>query len=127
LANDVASAILGRRMANRSSIASEEGAAPELPFECASLPASNATELTRPMSATHEVLFETDGARRCDACGGPLPVEDDDAGYGLGGQGVYMWTRGDEVRFETAPLCSSCASAIGMTALARWEIEEEEG
>jgi hypothetical protein len=38
-----------------------------------------------------------------------------------------MWARGDSVRFEKAPLCASCASAIGMTALARWEIEEEEG
>jgi hypothetical protein len=38
-----------------------------------------------------------------------------------------MWTRGDQVRFEKTPLCPECASAIGVTALARWEIEEEEG
>jgi hypothetical protein len=43
------------------------------------------------------------------------------------GLGVYLWARGDEIRFEGAPLCTACASAIGMTALARWEIEEEEG
>jgi hypothetical protein len=43
------------------------------------------------------------------------------------GQGVYLWARGDEMRIESVPLCASCASAIGMTALARWEIEEEEG
>jgi hypothetical protein len=64
-------------------------------------------------------------AVECDACGGP--VEDDDEGYSLPGEGVYLWTRGDEVRFERAPLCASCAAAIGMAALARWEIEEEEG
>ena len=34
---------------------------------------------------------------------------------------------GDETRLETVPLCTACAAAIGMTALARWEIEEEEG
>jgi hypothetical protein len=62
---------------------------------------------------------------QCDACGCDLDAEQElDQ---LGGRGVYMWTRGDEIRFEDAPLCPSCASAIGMTALARWEIEEEEG
>ena len=65
---------------------------------------------------------------RCDACGGPLPPPDDeDDGYEVPGRGVYVWTRGEEVRFEKVPLCASCASAIGMTALGRWEIEEEEG
>ncbi|MCL2449518.1 MAG: hypothetical protein FWD17_11270 [Polyangiaceae bacterium] len=80
-------------------------------------------------TATHDVLFHALSDHRCDACGEPLPASagDDDEGYGLRGQGVYMWTRGDDVRFESAPLCASCASAIGMTALARWEIEEEEG
>ena len=42
-------------------------------------------------------------------------------------RGTYLWLRGDRVVLEDAPLCASCASAIGMTALARWEIEEEEG
>jgi hypothetical protein len=69
---------------------------------------------------------EAEAPPRCDACSGPLPPEEDD-GFQLRGQGVYLWTRGDEVRFEKVPLCPSCASAIGMTALARWEIEEEEG
>jgi len=63
---------------------------------------------------------------RCDACGAPLP-EDADEGFSLPGQGVYLWTRGSEVRFEKVPLCPDCASGIGMSALARWEIEEEEG
>lgn len=64
---------------------------------------------------------------RCDACGAVLPAIEDDEGYELPGRGVYLWLRGGEVTFEHAPLCASCASAIGMTALARWEIEEEEG
>jgi hypothetical protein len=76
------------------------------------------------------VLFDAVSLQRCDACGVVLPSpapDDDDEGYGVAGHGVYMWTRGDEIRLENAPLCASCASAIGMTALARWEIEEEEG
>jgi hypothetical protein len=64
---------------------------------------------------------------RCDACNTALPAVDEDDGYDLPGHGIYVWTRGEEVRFEKVPLCPSCASAIGMTALARWEIEEEEG
>jgi hypothetical protein len=76
--------------------------------------------------ASHEALFEPAGPPRCDACGAPLEADTDD-GYRVCGQGVYLWARGDQVRFERVPLCPSCASAIGMTALARWEIEEEEG
>jgi hypothetical protein len=76
--------------------------------------------------ASHELLFAAPGEVRCDACGSPV-ARDDDEVYGVPGEGVYLWARGDEVRFERAPLCASCASAIGMTALARWEIEEEEG
>ncbi|HEY4015143.1 MAG TPA: hypothetical protein VGM06_17485 [Polyangiaceae bacterium] len=75
--------------------------------------------------ASHDALFVEVEATRCDACGGELSLEDDD-GYGMPGAGIYLWTRGDEVRVERAPLCASCASAIGVTALARWEIEEEE-
>jgi hypothetical protein len=76
--------------------------------------------------ASHEALFAAPGEPRCDACGGPVP-SDDGEGFGLPGEGVYVWTRGEERRFEKAPLCPSCAAAIGVTALARWEIEEEEG
>ncbi len=80
--------------------------------------------------ASHEALFE-EGQSVCDACGAALEATPADGGgadrYRLGGEGVYMWTRGDRVRFDPAPLCSDCAAAIGVTALARWEIEEEEG
>jgi hypothetical protein len=79
------------------------------------------------MSASHEVLFRASEPEACDACGRSLPERSDDEGYRLPGSAVYMWTRGDSVRFETAPLCASCAAAIGVAALSRWEIEEEEG
>jgi hypothetical protein len=80
-------------------------------------------------AASHEVLFAPPEGVQCDACGAAIAtvVDGDDEGFGVPGEGVYLWARGDEVRFERAPLCASCATAIGMTALARWEIEEEEG
>ncbi len=76
---------------------------------------------------THEALFEPVESTRCDACEGPIYADDEGAWYDVPGRGVYLWKHGDAVELEIAPLCSSCASAIGMTALARWEIEEEEG
>jgi hypothetical protein len=63
----------------------------------------------------------------CDACGSDLSGSDDDDGYALSGKGVYLSCRGDQVRYEDVPLCPSCGSAIGLSALRQWEIEEEEG
>jgi hypothetical protein len=85
--------------------------------------------MTKATVFSHEDLFVERNDVRCDACGASLEADDAESGesHGLPGQGLYLWARGDEVRFERAPLCPSCASAIGMTALARWEIEEEEG
>jgi hypothetical protein len=77
--------------------------------------------------ASHDALFGQPEKIRCDACGCELEDRDVRDPDDLCGRGVYMWTRGQEVRLEEAPLCASCASVIGMTALARWEIEEEEG
>jgi hypothetical protein len=116
-------------MRSRSSTADDRPGEPGAPLETACIPAAEDVPVPTVQTATHEVLFHTVADNRCDACGGALPAAPgaDDDGYCLGGQGVYMWTRGDEVCFESAPLCASCASAIGMTALARWEIEEEEG
>jgi hypothetical protein len=76
---------------------------------------------------SHEQLFVEVPASLCDACAQPLGPDDAGDGYGLPGRGVYLWARGEETRLESVPLCASCASAIGMTALGRWEIEEEEG
>ena len=59
-------------------------------------------------------------AVHCDSCGQPIEGEPS-------GRGLYMWTRGDERRFEEPALCSRCSIAIGVTALAAWNVEEEEG
>ncbi len=55
----------------------------------------------------------------CDSCGeqyhGP-PA----------GSGLFLWTRGEELRFEEPPLCEQCALKISIGALIKWESEEEE-
>jgi hypothetical protein len=61
----------------------------------------------------------------CDICGEPVTMSDDDETFV--GKGVFLSVRGDEVRYEDAPLCSTCATAIGINALIRAEIEEDEG
>jgi hypothetical protein len=63
----------------------------------------------------------------CDVCGVVVTAELDAGEDDSRGRGTYLWVRGDKVELEHVPLCASCACAIGMTALARWEIEEEEG
>jgi hypothetical protein len=55
----------------------------------------------------------------CDVCG--QHFEGEPAGAGL-----FMWTRGDEVRFEEPPLCEECAENITQGALTRFDVEEEE-
>jgi hypothetical protein len=74
------------------------------------------------VTASHEVLFAPE-APSCDACGAVLDADADDEG----GHGLYIWTRDGEVVYEEPPLCASCAAAITITALQRWEMEEEEG
>lgn len=39
--------------------------------------------------------------------------------------GLFMWTRGDEVRYDEPPLCGCCASTVTMVALHRWHCGEE--
>jgi len=57
----------------------------------------------------------------CDSCGGTFDGVP-------GGAGLFLWTRGDEVRFEEPPLCEECASEISVGALLRSDMgEEEEG
>jgi hypothetical protein len=55
----------------------------------------------------------------CDACG--RSFEGEPAGAGL-----FLWTRGDEVRYEEPPLCEQCASKITVGALLKWDAEDEE-
>jgi hypothetical protein len=55
----------------------------------------------------------------CDACG--KSFEGEPAGAGL-----FLWTRGDEVRYEEPPLCELCAQEIAVGALLKWDAEDEE-
>jgi hypothetical protein len=96
-------------------------------FEPVAQPDGAPSEASPVVTASHEILFQASESEACDACGGPLPDGGEDDGYELPGSTVYMWTRGESVRFEKAPLCASCATAIGVAAMSRWEIEEEEG
>lgn len=76
--------------------------------------------------ATHAALFDEAPADLCDVCAARVTDADDD-GYAVPGRGLYVWARGDERRYEEPPLCPGCAAAVGVSAMARWEIEEEEG
>lgn len=57
---------------------------------------------------------------RCDACDRKIEGE-------AAGRGLFLSTRGDEVRFDEPALCAACATAIGLRANLDAEIEEEEG
>ena len=72
--------------------------------------------------ASLQTLQTTRGstAVHCDNCDQPIEGEPS-------GRGLYMWTRGDEKRFEEPALCARCSIAIGVSALAAWTVEEEEG
>jgi len=59
-------------------------------------------------------------AVQCDICSRPIEGEPF-------GRGLYIWTRGDERRFEEPALCARCSITIGVQALAAWSVEEEEG
>lgn len=55
----------------------------------------------------------------CDACGNSFDGEP-------AGAGLFLWTRGEEVRYEEPPLCEQCASRITVGALLKWDTEDEE-
>jgi hypothetical protein len=91
---------------------------------------SAAQKLRRPISisidsiadaALHEQRSKAGSTElRCDHCNESIEGEPS-------GRGLYMWTRGEERRFEEPALCASCATVIGVTALNAWSVEEEEG
>ncbi|MCC7536860.1 MAG: hypothetical protein IT379_11630 [Deltaproteobacteria bacterium] len=56
----------------------------------------------------------------CHACGATIEGEP-------AGRGILVFPRGDDLYVDEPPLCSRCALAVGMTAMARWIEEEEEG
>jgi len=55
----------------------------------------------------------------CDACGDSFEGEP-------AGSGLFLWTRGEEIRYEEPPLCEQCASRITVGALLKWDTEDEE-
>ena len=57
---------------------------------------------------------------RCDACDAAIEGE-------AAGKGLYMWSRGGELRWDEPALCEDCATAIVVTAQRSWDVEEEEG
>jgi hypothetical protein len=82
----------------------------------------------------HEILFAPTIIDHCDACGGALLAHEmpsneahDSDERTNACNGVYLTARGDEIRLEKAPLCGSCSTALGITAMMQWDIEEEEG
>jgi len=56
---------------------------------------------------------------RCDACG-------DEIDGAPAGSGLFLWTRGDEVRYEEPPLCERCAYTIAVGGMLQWDLEEED-
>ena len=78
------------------------------------------------VTAGHAILFDDDSERRCDICSAEISPDPDD-GSSYSGSALYVSIRGDRVVYDEPPLCPSCAVAVGGTALARWDIEEEEG
>ncbi len=73
------------------------------------------------VAATDDAAAQSAAERsfHCDSCGRTFSGEP-------GGAGLFVWTRGDEVRYEEPPLCDRCAYEISIGALLRWSIEEEE-
>lgn len=54
----------------------------------------------------------------CDHC------EQSFEGYSWG-SGLFIWTRGDEVRYEEPPLCEPCALRLSAQAIVHWRSEVE--
>ncbi|MCZ7680521.1 MAG: hypothetical protein M5U28_17860 [Sandaracinaceae bacterium] len=70
-----------------------------------------------------EATMDGDGERatqRCHACDADIDGEPASRGY-------LLFQRGDRPHVERPPLCERCAHAIGMTALFRFWMEEDEG
>ncbi|MGZ3455499.1 MAG: hypothetical protein ACXVEF_38190 [Polyangiales bacterium] len=66
-------------------------------------------------------MFEAEGEKRCDLCDSILREGDEG-----GGSGLYVWTRGGEVRYEEPPLCVTCGHDVALVATRQWAEEEEE-
>jgi hypothetical protein len=60
-----------------------------------------------------------DEPSRCHAC-------DEEIQGTPAGSGLLLWSRGDRIETEEPPLCPACAAAIGLTALRRSALEDDE-
>lgn len=78
------------------------------------------------VTATHAALFEEDRFPTCDICGEAI-APDEDEGPAVPGRAHYVSMRGDTLCHEEQPLCPGCAVAVGVTAIQRWDVEEDEG
>lgn len=86
----------------------------------------------RYQGASLKDLFEADESPSCGVCGDTLDALDalddgSDEGHAVQGRGMLLWSRGEERRTEDVPLCPTCSAGIGITALSRFQLEEEEG
>jgi hypothetical protein len=70
-----------------------------------------------PKAHREDVETETEPVR-CDACGDA--IEGAPAGSGL-----FLWTRGEEIRYEEPPLCERCAYAIAVGGTVQGDLDEE--
>jgi hypothetical protein len=61
----------------------------------------------------------TPSTQYCDSCGEVIRGRP-------AGSGLFLWTRGDEVRYEEPPLCESCAPAIAFGATVEDDVFEDE-
>ena len=83
-----------------------------------SMPASAIT-LPQEAEAREQASGATEERRfQCDSCGKWFEGEP-------GGAGLFLWTRGDEVRYEEPPLCEQCAYAIAVGGTLQAELDEE--
>lgn len=57
----------------------------------------------------------------CDGCGERVPGHP-------AGSGLFLWSRGDEVRYEEPPLCEGCAERLGLLGELHFaHLEDDEG
>lgn len=103
-----------------SSTSSSRHRKPPSPGADAAAPTPPATGC---VSASHEILFETDDVPRCDTCRREIA---EDEGARVSGRGLLVFARGDEVRYEEPHLCDECAAAVGITQLRIWDLEDDE-
>jgi hypothetical protein len=65
-------------------------------------------------------MTQSDQPVRCHVCKAEIEGE-------VGAHGFILVLRDDVPRFERPPLCERCAHAIGISAITRYDEEEEEG